>query len=180
MKRRRFPVIWLPIAILLGWIGCAIPWGKPTGFHGTGLPIPVAIWDKPKGSDQFLDYPNPWGLVEKPLVLYGAGILAWGVYRCARFLVLRCASRKNRISGSGTTMSRNEVRGILERFINDSGGPYEWDDFTSVPISDPFLEKIRQRCASLDIEFPPNKPGHFCNDEGTEVIRSFIHTLGVG
>ena len=91
MKRFPFPLIWLPVAAMLGWLGCAVPWGSPTGFHGTGLPLPGVMWDKPKGYDHFIDYPNPLCVIENPLFFYLIGITVWGVYRGIRFLFTRYA-----------------------------------------------------------------------------------------
>ena len=44
-----------------------------------------------------------------------------------------------------------EVVGYLKGFLEDSGGPWDWDDFTSNPIADPRLEDIKQRVAALDV-----------------------------
>ena len=44
-----------------------------------------------------------------------------------------------------------EVAQYLSEFLNDSGGEFDWDDFTSIPLSDPDLESIRQRAASLEL-----------------------------
>jgi hypothetical protein len=98
MKSLRFPIIWLPASMISGWIECMIPWGKSTGFHGTGMPIPMVLWDKPNGRQDFLAYPNPLAVVENPLLVFLVGILFWGLYSCARFLVVRRASGKARNS----------------------------------------------------------------------------------
>jgi hypothetical protein len=91
MKSVPFPVIWLPAAIVLGWVGCAIPWGEPDGFHGTGIPFAIVLWDEPKGSDCFLDRPNPLAIIENPPLVYLVGILIWGAFRGVRFLITRPA-----------------------------------------------------------------------------------------
>jgi hypothetical protein len=36
-----------------------------------------------------------------------------------------------------------EVAGYLYDFIGGTGGQWDWDDFTSIPITDPKLEAIR-------------------------------------
>ncbi|WP_421739708.1 hypothetical protein [Caulobacter sp.] len=37
----------------------------------------------------------------------------------------------------------NEVVGFLRDFLDNSGGQWDWDEFESVPITDPELENIR-------------------------------------
>jgi hypothetical protein len=44
-----------------------------------------------------------------------------------------------------------EVAQYLRGFLNDSGDEWDWDDFTSVPLSDPNLESIRRRAASVEL-----------------------------
>jgi len=39
--------------------------------------------------------------------------------------------------------SVGDVVGFLRDFIDGRGGEWDWDDFTSVPITDPTLEAIR-------------------------------------
>jgi hypothetical protein len=63
------------IGALLGVVGCFVPWGKPTGFHGTGIPIPAVMWDLRNG--EFIDYPNPLALIENPLIGVLVGFVVW-------------------------------------------------------------------------------------------------------
>ena len=37
----------------------------------------------------------------------------------------------------------DEVVGFLRDFLDDSGGQWDWDEFDSVPITDPKLEHLR-------------------------------------
>lgn len=50
-----------------------------------------------------------------------------------------------------------EVAQYLRGVLNDSDGEWDWDDFTSIPLSDPSLESIRQRAAS--VEMPVTEEG---------------------
>jgi hypothetical protein len=51
--------------------------------------------------------------------------------------------------GKGTRdRSAEDVVGLLGDFIDGTGGDWDWDDFTSVPIMAPELEAIR-----LEAEF---------------------------
>lgn len=42
-----------------------------------------------------------------------------------------------------------EVVGFLQDFLDGTGGNWDWDDFTCVPISDPSLEAVRQQASRL-------------------------------
>lgn len=44
--------------------------------------------------------------------------------------------------------SADEVAGFLRDFLNNSGGQWDWDEFESVPITDPELEHIRQQATT--------------------------------
>jgi len=46
-----------------------------------------------------------------------------------------------------------EVAGFLRDFIQGQGGEWDWDDFESVPITDPKLDRIRREGARAG---PPN------------------------
>jgi hypothetical protein len=73
--------------------------------------------------------------------------------------------------------TKQEVAGVLDDFLNGGGGPYDFDDFCTFTIADPELDKIRERCAGLGEEFPPEKPGQYCGSEGMDVMRGYISYL---
>ena len=75
-------------------------------------------------------------------------------------------------------LSGQEVADILEGFLEGRGGPWAWDDFISgTPFEDKQLEEIRKRCDGLGEEFPPANPGEYCNEQGRDVIRTYIKRL---
>lgn len=75
-------------------------------------------------------------------------------------------------------MSRPEVAQILEHFLQGSGTPWEWDDFTQgMSLKNPRLEAIRRRCAGLGKEFPPLSPSEYCGEEGRKVLQSYVTEL---
>ena len=43
-----------------------------------------------------------------------------------------------------------EVAHIVEKHLNENEGPWDWDEFTSLPIHDDYLDSIRLRCLELD------------------------------
>jgi hypothetical protein len=48
-----------------------------------------------------------------------------------------------------------EVAGFLRDFAEHTGGEWDWDDFTSVPITDPRLEAIRTEADSIPLPITP-------------------------
>lgn len=75
-------------------------------------------------------------------------------------------------------LSHEEVAQILEDFLEKRGNPMAWDGFTlGMSFEDPFLEELRMRCVRLSEEFPPEKPGEYCNEQGRAVIRHYITEL---
>ena len=79
--------------------------------------------------------------------------------------------------GHRRKMTAKDVRGVLVRFLDGTATPHECDDFVSVTIGDPRLDAIRERCAGLRAEFPPELPGHYCGEGGVEVMQRFIQEL---
>jgi hypothetical protein len=77
-------------------------------------------------------------------------------------------------------MRYSEIAEILERFADGSGARWEWDDFMNTKVHDDvYLSKLQERLGSLDTEFPPAQPGHYCNPDGLEVILDAAKELRV-
>ena len=74
-------------------------------------------------------------------------------------------------------MTKTEVAGLIESFINNRSGVRDWDDFLSVRLSDPQLETVRERCARLPEEFPPTEKGHYCGLDGIKVLKDLAAQL---
>ena len=53
--------------------------------------------------------------------------------------------------------SRQEVIDYIEHHINGTGGPWDWDDFTSVRIADPILDTARTECLRIELEVDPQE-----------------------
>jgi len=74
-------------------------------------------------------------------------------------------------------MTSEEVAKTIEAFVNGTGRQWDWDDFTSIRLKDPELEKIRQRCVSIPDEFPPSTRSEYCNASGLQVMRDLAQSL---
>jgi hypothetical protein len=74
---------------------------------------------------------------------------------------------------AGPRMTRADVAKAIEFHLDGASGPWDWDDFVSVRIGDARLDTIRERCAQLDREFPPEMPGQYCGLGGVEVLQKF-------
>jgi hypothetical protein len=80
--------------------------------------------------------------------------------------------------GKKSKLSKLEVAQILQDFLDGTGQPYAWDDFTlGTSFEDSYLDRIRVRCLGLSEEFPPTEPRHYCGEQGFEVIRAYIREL---
>ncbi len=74
-------------------------------------------------------------------------------------------------------VSPRQVADWIENFLEGKGGSWDWDDFISLPINDPELDKIRLRCCDLSEEFPPGENEDYCSEEGVRVMREYIRQL---
>jgi len=73
--------------------------------------------------------------------------------------------------------SSNEVAAIIGRFLDGTSGKNDWDDFTSIPIHDPDLDAVRRTCRELWLHYPPIQHGHYCSEEGLEILRALVRKL---
>ena len=75
-------------------------------------------------------------------------------------------------------LTRQEVAQILEDFLDGSGKPWDWDDFTlGMSLENDELEAIRVRARGLGQEFPPDSPNEYCNEQGLAVLRDYVRQL---
>lgn len=80
--------------------------------------------------------------------------------------------------GKKSNISKLEVAQILQDFLDGTGQPYAWDDFTlGTSFEDSYLDRIRVRCLRLSEEFPPARRDHYYGEQGLEVIRAYIREL---
>jgi hypothetical protein len=79
--------------------------------------------------------------------------------------------------GSTTPLSKADVAKYLEDFVNNEGGDWDWDDFTSIPIKDPELDKVRQFCEEARLRWPAPDGRGWCSDEGLAQIRALAAQL---
>ncbi|PZR77048.1 MAG: hypothetical protein DLM73_00625 [Chthoniobacterales bacterium] len=73
--------------------------------------------------------------------------------------------------------TREEVAKTIDEFVNGTGRQWDWDGFTSIRLDDPELEKVRQKCVALPVEFPPTQPTDYCSPAGMEVMRKMLSDL---
>jgi hypothetical protein len=75
-------------------------------------------------------------------------------------------------------LSNQEVAELLQGFIDGTGGPWDWDNFTcGMKFADRRLQEIQARCRGLSFEFAPSKKEMYTNEQGTQVIRDYIIEL---
>ena len=79
--------------------------------------------------------------------------------------------------GKPPRMTRRQVADEIDAFLAGRGGAWDWDDFCCVPIRDPELDAIRERCAQLHTEYPPELDGQYCGPGGIAVMREYVDKL---
>jgi hypothetical protein len=81
--------------------------------------------------------------------------------------------------GWGKTIrrSKEEVTKYIDDFLTGGGGEWDWDDFTSVAIADPELDRVRQQCVEATEHWPATKPGQYCSSEGLAELRKIADSL---
>jgi hypothetical protein len=77
-----------------------------------------------------------------------------------------------RLFGLKTSADRTarDVEGYLRDFLEGTGGDWDWDDFTSVKITNPGLDAIRDEAASVSL--PLTEGGRATLRDLLEQVRS--------
>ena len=65
----------------------------------------------------------------------------------------------------------------IRDFLDHTGGPWDWDDFTSCPMKYPDLEAVRQFCIGLRGHYPPEDTLTYCNELGLIELRKKLEQL---
>ena len=68
-------------------------------------------------------------------------------------------------------MSLLELSSLIQRFLNGSVGPWEWDDFTSIKSKDPTIEHYRLAIVDIADRFPSPTPEQWASDAGLDELR---------
>ena len=78
-----------------------------------------------------------------------------------------------RLFGLKNTRDRtiSEVASFLRDFSEDAGRAWDWDDFTSVPITNTFLDGIRREPRNIDL--PVSDAGRARLKELLEKVEAF-------
>jgi hypothetical protein len=82
---------------------------------------------------------------------------------------------QRRLHPHGYKATAQEIRAELQAILD--GRLYAIDDFTSIRLSEPQFEAMRQRILSLPEEFPPESTKQYCGPGAMEIIRGFVRKL---
>jgi hypothetical protein len=75
-------------------------------------------------------------------------------------------------------MDYNELADVIERFIDGTSGPLEWDIYSlGKTYKDPFLAAAQKRMLSVWVEFPPASKSEYTSPEGLVVLRELAQEL---
>ena len=73
--------------------------------------------------------------------------------------------------------TQSEVAGIIDKFLDGTSAKWDWDDFCSLSITDPYLDSVRIQCSELSLTCPPTEKGHYCSQAGFEIMRELVSKL---
>jgi hypothetical protein len=73
-------------------------------------------------------------------------------------------------------VTQQEAATLIDRFLQGSVGPHDWDDFISTRHRDPIVERASRMCTALDKLHPSEIKGHYCNASGFKLLQ----TLAIG
>lgn len=71
-----------------------------------------------------------------------------------------------------------ETADLIDRFLQGSAAPYEWDDFESLQGKTPELENIRQRVIAIWQNHPPRQGfSEWSSPSGIEALRALANEI---
>jgi hypothetical protein len=65
-----------------------------------------------------------------------------------------------------------EAASAIEAFVAGRGRKWDWDNYISFPRGDQYLESVRLQCDRAPDDYPPERDGHYCSDEGMSILSS--------
>jgi hypothetical protein len=77
----------------------------------------------------------------------GHAITGWAAILAAPFLIPIALLLQLLPLKKTTDRTADEVAGFLRDFLEGTGGDWDWDEFETLPITDPVLDLIRQEAA---------------------------------
>ena len=72
---------------------------------------------------------------------------------------------------------KGEIVKVIDEFIEETGGPYDWDWIMTGPKKSKEGELISCFCSSLDSVYPPTEKGHFCSPEGIQKLSELLNLI---
>jgi len=73
-----------------------------------------------------------------------------------------------------------EIEKTISNFLRGTGGEWGWDDFVSIPLKDPQLDKIREQCFDLQYSYRSKVKTEYCSKEGIEVLKKLHEEIRKG
>ncbi len=73
--------------------------------------------------------------------------------------------------------SIKEIIKTISDFIEDKDGKWDWDDFATVPLKNPDLERIRKECYEIRFKYPSKDKHAYCSHEGIEALEELVSKL---
>ena len=75
-------------------------------------------------------------------------------------------------------MNYNEMADAIERFVDGTAAPWEWEEyFLAAKYDDPFLRHVQKRVLALSFEFPSNSRSEYTSPEGLIVLKELAKEL---
>jgi hypothetical protein len=96
-------------------------------------------------------------------------ISGWPAYLLAPFVIpiILLVVLAEKLFGLKSTadLTREDVERYLNDFLEEGGGDWDWDDFTSISITDPALDQIREEAAFVQLPL---------TDDGRATLRELL------
>jgi hypothetical protein len=74
-------------------------------------------------------------------------------------------------------MTRQEAATVIDRFIDGTGGPWDWDDFISTRHRDVVVKRAAEVGVAVGKLYPADTRGSYCGSSGLELLRTLANSL---
>jgi len=94
------------------------------------------------------------------------------------FVNLRVFQQRDSVIPNLMAADYKEMADVIERFVNGTSAPWEWDDyFLGRNHEDPFLRAMQKRALRVWLEFPSATERERISAEGVNALRAMVREL---
>jgi len=74
-------------------------------------------------------------------------------------------------------LTLRQIVDLIDELLNGTIGPYDWNDFLTLPMKDPEIDNVRKECAAIARKYPPQNKKDWCSEAGKNELLAISERL---